>query len=498
MIQASEDTARRLTEAGKGHWLTPRNDAVNAKGKGVLQTYWLNVGACRKASNSLNGSSHHTKEMVDADVPISAANEKNIKRERLASWMAELLEAYLKPILAKRRSVRASKSVAFEGLDEKEEASSELIGINEVVDAIALPLFDANLVVTESNIEAIEIDPVVVEQIREFVSVISLLYRENPFHNFEHACHVTMSVSKHLKRIVAPDLDVNDGECLDKAAALALLHDCTHGINSDPMTHFAIIFSGLIHDVDHRGISNAQLEKEEPALAEHFKHQCLAEQNSLEIAWTLLLSDSFHELRQCLFGNSREEQSRFRQVVVNVVMATDIFDKELSALRKNRWERAFSDTNKDDKMAAAQSAEDTTTDHQQQHHALRATIVLEHIIQASDVSHTMQHWHVYRKWNRRLFREMTLAFRAGRMAVDPATFWYQGEIGFFDGYVIPLAKKLKDCKVFGVNSDECLNYALRNRAEWEVRGEEVLAEMMQELADYEPPSSQDGGELLYL
>ena len=29
----------------------------------------------------------------------------------------------------------------------------------------------------------------------------------------------------------------------------------------------------------------------------------------------------------------------------------------------------------------------------------KATIVIEHIIQASDVSHTMQHWHVYQRWN---------------------------------------------------------------------------------------------------
>jgi hypothetical protein len=28
------------------------------------------------------------------------------------------------------------------------------------------------------------------------------------------------------------------------------------------------------------------------------------------------------------------------------------------------------------------------------------------------------------------------------------------EIGFFDFYIIPLAKKLKDCGVFGVSSDE--------------------------------------------
>jgi len=116
----------------------------------------------------------------------------------------------------------------------------------------------------------------------------------------------------------------------------------------------------------------------------------------------------------------------------------------------------------------------------QENQALRATIVIEHIIQASDVSHTMQHWHVYRKWNKRLFFKMLRAYHTGRMASDPATFWYKGELGFFDNYIIPLSMKLKDCYVFGVSSDECLNYAVRNRAEWELRGEEVIAEMHKE------------------
>lgn len=80
----------------------------------------------------------------------------------------------------------------------------------------------------------------------------------------------------------------------------------------------------------------------------------------------------------------------------------------------------------------------------------------------------MQHWHIYRKWNKRLFQELYLAYSQGRVERDPSEFWYQGEIGFFDNYIIPLAKKLKDCNVFGVSSDECLNYALQNRNEWYV------------------------------
>jgi len=85
---------------------------------------------------------------------------------------------------------------------------------------------------------------------------------------------------------------------------------------------------------------------------------------------------------------------------------------------------------------------------------------------------------VYRKWNQRLFTELLTAYKAGRLNADPASFWYQGELTFFDNYIIPLAKKLKDCNVFGVSSDECLNYAVRNRVEWEERGESIVEEMM--------------------
>ena len=47
--------------------------------------------------------------------------------------------------------------------------------------------------------------------------------------------------------------------------------------------------------------------------------------------------------------------------------------------------------------------------------------------------------------------------------------------------VIPLAKKLKECGVFGVSSDEYLNYALKNREEWEQKGREVVATYMAKL-----------------
>jgi hypothetical protein len=47
-------------------------------------------------------------------------------------------------------------------------------------------------------------------------------------------------------------------------------------------------------------------------------------------------------------------------------------------------------------------------------------------------------------------------------------------------YIIPLAKKLKDCGVFGVSSDEYLNYAMKNRQEWKDRGLEVVAVLLED------------------
>ena len=79
------------------------------------------------------------------------------------------------------------------------------------------------------------------------------------------------------------------------------------------------------------------------------------------------------------------------------------------------------------------------------------------------------------KWNEKLFQEMHKAYMDGKIAQNPADSWYQGELGFYDFYIIPLAKKLKECGVFGVSSAEYLNYANANRKEWEVRGKEVVA-----------------------
>jgi len=261
--------------------------------------------------------------------------------------------------------------------------------------------------------------------------------------NFEHACHVTMSVHKFLKRITAHGLNQEVNKMITGRKGAVARDDYTQMIDADPVTHLACIMAAVIHDVDHRGASNAQLAKEEPGVAARYREKSIAEQNSFEISWDLLMADHFKNLREYIFS-APEDLIRFRQVLVNLVLATDLFDKENSNLRKARWAKAFDETAPADRES----------------NALRATVLLEHIVQAGDISHCMQHWHVYQKWMRKFFNECVAAHDSGRMEKNPSHFWYKGELSFFDNYVSHAAFLLQTKSRF---ADPCLHCASISR-----------------------------------
>jgi class 3 adenylate cyclase len=413
-VQVSTKTANLLIAGGKSHWVTPREDTVMAKGKGELQTYWLSMHSSAGAASVSSGSSGESESTdgddgsVDDDGPSSALMGIQVggltsKDRRLIDWNVATLSHSLKAVIMQRNSVQSGNS--------------------------------------SSN----TIEPEAVSQLQSYVTGIATMYRDNPFHNFEHASHVTMSVTKLLSRVVGTDDEQAGGSAF------------TDTIASDALTKLAATFAALIHDVDHTGLPNARLVEEEAPVAIMYDRKSVAEKNSIAIAWEFLLRPEFSELRACI-----GELERFHDLVTDAVMATDIADKELKEERNARWATVFS-------SESAHHAGDTDL--------LKASIVLDHMMQAADVSHTMQHWHIYRKWNERLFHENWKAYEAGHAETNPVDTWYKSEMGFFDFYVIPLAKKLSECAVFGVSSEENLMYALENRLEWELKGQEVV-EMM--------------------
>jgi 3'5'-cyclic nucleotide phosphodiesterase len=201
---------------------------------------------------------------------------------------------------------------------------------------------------------------------------------------------VAMSVSKLLSRIVAPDLEsiADRHDNTDISSSLHLkhdmqdLHDHTYGITSDPLTQLAVVLSALIHDVDHRGVPNNILIQEEPEMAAKYNNKSVAEQNSVDVAWTIFLDDSLKDLRETICPEFAD-QRRLRQIIVSSVLATDIFDPELSALRKNRWNKAFQkqkegDVSPFDRRRSSFNVVAAMNRNPQHEINRKATIVIEH------------------------------------------------------------------------------------------------------------------------
>ncbi|KAL7483136.1 hypothetical protein ACHAW6_009539 [Cyclotella cf. meneghiniana] len=179
--------------------------------------------------------------------------------------------------------------------------------------------------------------------------------REVPYHNVEHAYHVFLSGNKLLDLML----------CVERVGAdEKKVKPPTFGIKSDPLVQLAFLFSALVHDVDHTGISNRQLVLESDDLAVLYNDQSVAEQRSLAVAFTTLKQPIYEELRGVIFNPvnmkagafSRERASapflmsggedffRFRKLVIDLVLATDIASPERTQIVKSKWKEAFGES----------------------------------------------------------------------------------------------------------------------------------------------------------
>ena len=54
-------------------------------------------------------------------------------------------------------------------------------------------------------------------------------------------------------------------------------------------------------------------------MAVKYNDKSVAEQNSVDLAWEILMEDQFEELRSLIYTN-QDEYQRFRQILVNIVL----------------------------------------------------------------------------------------------------------------------------------------------------------------------------------
>ena len=253
-IQISQETADLLNEANKGHWCNKRTDLVQAKGKGLLQTHWLEVKGLQGSSAS--DQSKHDKETTTTSsnsategkpkpVAISkymrplqiSPNDIEEKEARLIRWNVEILTKLLVQVM-ERRVATGTKFDSPDKIRRYEQAISREGGmiLDEVEEIIKLPPCNTSSNSGRTSVR-VELSDIVKEQLKLLVTEIAGFYRDNPFHNFEHASHVAMSVVKLMSRIIAPAFDTTDNE--KQTNTEQMLHDHTYGITSDPLTQFA-------------------------------------------------------------------------------------------------------------------------------------------------------------------------------------------------------------------------------------------------------------------
>ena len=348
-IQCSQETADLITEGGKGHWIYQRIDDIASRGG--IQTYWVEPQSKEQEAKLKNAAP--TRVVAKAG-PVNNS-------QRLIDWNTDILKRLLKRVVAYRRDEQlagiSSRGKVSPDFTVKIEEGKTVR--DEVVENIELPKYRKDIVKTDP--ETIDLGEKVEHQLRDYVTTIESLYHENPFHSFKHASNVCTNAHKMLTSIVDDEMGAR---------------------TANPLTQFAVVFSALIHDVDHAGISNMQLIKEKPNIAHLYRNKSVAEQNSVDLAWNLLMEPCYEALQDTIFSNN-EEFKRFRNIVVNVVMSTDIFDKDLNADRTSRWLSAFDVDSRTQQMDPETEAN------------LKATLIVEHSMQISDIMHCVQHFHSY-------------------------------------------------------------------------------------------------------
>ncbi|KAJ3021730.1 High affinity cAMP-specific 3',5'-cyclic phosphodiesterase 7A [Thoreauomyces humboldtii] len=189
-----------------------------------------------------------------------------------------------------------------------------------------------------------------------FLRKVEGLYNaEVPYHNATHAADVLQAI-----------------QCFVKASRLPLTD----------LEMFAVYIAAAIHDLDHPGLNNKFLVETHDPKAILYNDRSVLENHHLATAFTVMMRDDTNILENM----DHDDSHRFRELVIGMVMATDISEHFTTlSLFKNKTSGTspFDPTNNaGDRFALFQM-----------------------FIKCADVSNLSREWNVYATWLERLQRE---------------------------------------------------------------------------------------------
>jgi Adenylate and Guanylate cyclase catalytic domain len=191
-VHLSEQTALQLIQDGREDWVVRREDAVEAKGKGKMVTFWLKLvgdrnpvesvagGSDAGCENMISGRASDTASEWNVEMPASQSSDSEQRNERLAHWNSELLLELLQRVVSRRVALQGSAAAVAPASQQHLNSMAHAIGdgtivVEEVAEVIDMPEF----VCTNSTVDC-ELSAVVVDQLRDYVAKIASMYNNNP------------------------------------------------------------------------------------------------------------------------------------------------------------------------------------------------------------------------------------------------------------------------------------------------------------------------------
>ena len=423
-IHVSQSTADCLSEQGKSGWVHAREDKIQAKGKGTMQTYWVRPQAGPTSvyggmyTSSLTCDSADEDDRIGVELALADMSGTAEEKEKLThsnfrqiGWVADLFCEELKKMIQVRGPVGYSAAWA----DQAEFLRASASHWN---DDMVKSLLDSTL---SNGVTDAPLPYDVEKQVSDYISIIAFSFQnDRDYRNFSRACQVIMAMDKMLKTL---DTQFEPEQL-------------------SPWVKFAMLLAAFIRDVDPPRMPSVEGEESEMKLL----LESVTEQKSVAIAFDILMDDKFKDLRQALCP-SKSELRRFWGLVRNLHLATDRSNGCLPSSVLKRWDQAFGqdvlETARDKKVAPT----------------------LEHIASIAQESHAIQHWDNYVKWSKLQCEEYSAAYLRGELSVDPAAFWQQSELVYFNQVVIPLTKNVDQAGVLGPVGSEFFKCASDNREE---------------------------------
>jgi hypothetical protein len=220
-IHMSKEAAEQLKHDGKAHWVVPREESVEAKGKGTcivarstchdyricvnllffnlfilfrvctgrLETFWLELRQeatydhSTSASSTVSSNSDEKITRLDrapSEIGLQSGGLSE-KTQRLITWNTDVLTRLLVQIVGRRRGIAIQNENSGEFHAHFEEPVFHESGntvLDEVAEIIHLPAFQGTAQFDEKSVDLGED---VMSQLQEYITIVASLYRDNPF-----------------------------------------------------------------------------------------------------------------------------------------------------------------------------------------------------------------------------------------------------------------------------------------------------------------------------